>query len=105
MDLFLKKIVLLCLLFCGLLAEGQVKFSASVNPSVINRDEYTTIRFLLENVNEVQNISPPSFRDFILISGPVQESGSIEINGTTSNYLAISFVFKTKKPGKFIIPP
>lgn len=104
MNFLLKKITLLCFLFCGLYAEGQIKFSASLNPSVINRDEYTTIRFVLENAVDVQNITPPSFKDLILISGPLQESGMSNINGSVTNYLAISFVFKTKSPGKFLIP-
>lgn len=104
MNFLLKKIVLLCFLFCGLYAEGQVRFSASLNPSEISRDEYTTIRFVLENADNIQNITPPSFDDFILISGPLQESGMANINGAVTNYLAISFVFKTKSPGKFRIP-
>ena len=91
-------------LLSSVIAVGQIKFSATLNPSVISRNEVTTIRFVLENAGEIQGITPPSFKNFVLISGPVQESGMTNINGTVTNYLAISFVFKTKKPGKFIIP-
>lgn len=92
------------MLLCSVFAKGQVKFTSGLTHAIISRDEYATIRFVLENAADVQNIIPPSFNDFLLISGPVQETGMTNINGTVLNYLAISFVFKTKGPGKFIIP-
>jgi len=104
MNLFFRTFTLYCLFFC-ISAKGQTRFTASLHPSTINRDEYTTIRYLLENAGDVQNLTPPSFKNYILISGPLQESGMTNINGVTTNYLAISFVFKTKSPGKFRIPP
>lgn len=91
-------------LFISITAAGQIKFSATLNPAVISRNEVTTIRFVLENAGDIQGITPPSFKNFDLISGPIQESGMSSINGTVTNYLSISFVFKTRKPGKFSIP-
>lgn len=97
-------LVLILLFFSLMPASAQIKFSATLNPSVISRNEVTTIRFVLENAGDIQGITPPSFKSFVLISGPVQESGMTNINGTVTNYFAISFVFKTVKPGKFNIP-
>lgn len=101
----MQVLVFILLLFSFVPVAAQIKFSATLNPSVISRNEVTTIRFVLENAGDIQGITPPSFKNFILISGPVQESGMTNINGTVTNYLAISFVFRTTKPGKFNIPP
>lgn len=100
----IKGAVLISLILLSLSVSSQIKFSATLNPSVISRNEVTTIRFVLENAGDIQGITPPSFKNFILISGPVQETGMTNINGRVTNYLAISFVFKTAKPGKFRIP-
>ena len=99
-----KVSALIVFLFFSMGAIGQIKFSATLNPSVISRNEITTIRFVLENAGDIQGITPPSFKNYVLISGPIQESGITNLNGTVTNYLAISFVFKTKGPGKFNIP-
>lgn len=95
---------LFVLLLSSITLTAQIKFSATLNPSVISRNEVTTIRFVLENAGDIQGLTPPSFKNFELISGPIQESGMSSINGSVTNYLAISFVFKTSKPGKFSIP-
>ena len=104
MGQFYKKIILLCVLFCASFAEGQVKFSASANPSVMNRDEYTTLEYEVKNADEIKSITLPSFKNFILVSGPNQKSGVLNINDPSSNYLSISLVFKAIKPGRFKIP-
>ena len=95
---------LFVLLLSSITLAAQIKFTATLNPPVISRNEVTTIRFVLENAGEIQGLTPPSFKNFELISGPIQESGMSSINGSVTNYLAISFVFKTSKPGKFSIP-
>lgn len=100
----LKASVFILFLFFSISGIAQVKFSATLSPSVISRNEVTTIRFLLENAGDIQGITPPSFKHLVLLSGPVQESGMSDINGHVTNYLAISFVIKTQKPGKFRIP-
>ncbi|MEJ7626634.1 MAG: BatD family protein [Ferruginibacter sp.] len=104
MNSFLPRSIFCLLIFFNLAAYSQVRFTATLNPSVISADEYTTIRFVIENAATVENINPPSFKDFILINGPLQESGMTNINGVVTNYLAISFVIKTKSAGKFTIP-
>ncbi|MEO5985089.1 MAG: BatD family protein, partial [Ferruginibacter sp.] len=97
--------MLFCFLFCCFTSEAQVRFSASLTPPVISEDDFTTIRFELENADNIQNITPPSFSHFILISGPFQESGMTNINGKVTNHFSISFVIKPKNRGSFKILP
>ncbi|MEP7236699.1 MAG: BatD family protein [Ferruginibacter sp.] len=100
----LQKIFLLLFLLAGYFSNAQVKFSASISPSEIGKDEYAQLKLVVENANEIQQIVPPNLRDFIIISGPNQESGMTMINGAVKKYFALNFVLKPKAIGVFTIP-
>jgi hypothetical protein len=99
----LQKLILFLFLITGYCTNAQVKFSASISPAEIGRDEYAQLKLMVENANEVQQIVPPSLKDFIIISGPNQESGMTMINGVVKKYIALSFVLKPKAIGNFTI--
>lgn len=103
MQQVLQKLILLIFLFTGYCTHAQVKFSASLTPSEIGKDEFVQFKLMVENANEVQQIVPPSLKDFIIISGPNQESGMTMINGVVKKYIALSFILKPKATGNFII--
>ena len=105
MPSFLLKIVFLLLLQIGHLAMAQVKFSATLTPSTINKDEFAQLRLTVENAKSVQEITPPVMKDFLVLSGPNQESGMSMVNGDITKYVAVSFIIKPKKPGKFVLLP
>jgi len=86
-------------------ARAQVKFSAGISPAQIGKDEYAQLKLTVENAKEVQQIQPPQLKDFVIISGPNQESGMSMINGTVKRYIALSYIIRPKKPGHFSIPP
>lgn len=100
-----QKIILLLFLFYGHVAHAQIKFSASLTPEEIGKDEYTQLKLMVENANEVQQIVPPNLKDFIIVSGPNQESGMTMINGVVKKYIALSFILKPKAAGNFTIMP
>ena len=99
----LQKIFLLLFLLIGYCAGAQIKFSASISPSEIGKDEYAQLKLMVENANEVQQIVPPDLKNFIIVSGPNQENGMTMINGVVKKYIALSFVIKPKAVGNFII--
>jgi len=99
----LQKFIVLYFLLAGYYANAQVKFSASLTPSEIGKDEFAQLKLMVENANEVQQIVPPNLKDFIIISGPNQESGMTMINGVVKKYIALSFILKPKATGNFII--
>jgi len=101
----LQKIILLLLLFNGYVSHAQVKFSASLTPEEIGKDEYTQLKLMVENANEVQQIVPPNLKDFIIVSGPNQESGMTMINGAVKKYIAVSYILKPRAAGNFTIMP
>jgi hypothetical protein len=101
---FIPKILLILLLLTGELVTAQVKFSATITPEQISKDEYAQLRLIVENAKEVEQILPPVLNNFIVISGPNQESGMTMINGDVKKYIAINFIIKPKGPGNFTIP-
>lgn len=102
---FLQKIILFLFLFTGSVTQAQVKFSASVTPPEIGINEFTQLKLIVENASDVQQIVPPAFKNFIVISGPNQESGITMINGVVKRYIAITFILKPKAIGSYSIPP
>ncbi len=100
----LIKILFIILLLNWQAAGAQVRFSATASPEQISKDEFTQLRLVVENAKEVQDIVPPAMSNFVIISGPNQESGMSMVNGDVKKYVAISFVIKPKAPGNFTIP-
>jgi BatD DUF11 like domain len=105
MHSILRKIIFCFLLLTGFFAEAQVKFTASISPGEIGKDEYAQLRLMVENAKEVQSIIPPKLNNFIVVSGPNQESGMSMVNGNVTKYIALSFVIKPKRTGSFSISP
>ncbi len=101
----LQKILLFLFLLSGYYAGAQVKFSASISPSEIGKDEFTQLKLMVENAAEVQQINPPQLTNFTIVSGPNQESGMTMINGNVKKYIALSYVIRPKGVGTFSIPP
>ncbi|MEO6254771.1 MAG: BatD family protein [Ferruginibacter sp.] len=100
----LQKILLSLFLLTGYCAHAQIKFSATITPSEIGKNEYAQLKIMVENAMEVTQIVPPDLRNFIIISGPNQESGVTMINGAVKKYIAINFILKPKTTGVFTIP-
>lgn len=101
----LLKAGLLFFLLCGKAAGAQVRFSATVSPSVIGKGELAQLKLSVENAREVQRIDPPSLKNFTVVSGPNQESGMTMVNGDVNRYIALSYLIKPNTTGNLFIPP
>lgn len=101
----LQNILTAFLLLTVNLAQAQVRFSATISPSQINKDEYAQLQFTVENANDVQQITAPALKDFIVVSGPNQMNGMSSINGSVTRYTAITYMIKPKAAGNFTIAP
>lgn len=101
----LQKIFLLLFLLSGYCSIAQVKFTASISPAEIGKDEYAQLKLMVENAKEVEQIVPPNLKNFSIVSGPNQESGLSMVNGVVKKYVALSFIIKPKAVGNFSIPP
>lgn len=106
MKAFPVKLIFFLLLLTGsCCVRAQVRFSATISPAQISRDEYAQLKLSVENAKEVQNITPPRLKNFTIISGPNQESGMSMVNGDVKKYIAISYVIRPNGPGNFTIAP
>jgi hypothetical protein len=96
----LKKMILLVLCAWAIsVSRAQVKFTASISPGQINKNEYAVLRLEVQNAENVEQITPPPFKDFIIVSGPNQESGMSNVNGIVKQYLALSYILQPRKTG------
>ena len=90
-------------LFLTANANGQ-SFTATVDPQIVGKNGYVTVRYEIENLNATA-FSAPSFTNFEIISGPNQENGMSSVNGAVTRYVALSYVLRPKSIGSFNIPP
>ena len=76
-------------------------FTASVENSKIGlNDEFqVSFTFSADNVNGVQNFSPPDFSNFYILSGPNQSTSMQFINGVASGSKSFSYILKGKSLG------
>ena len=94
---FYTKIYFNCLfVFASYFAGAQAKFTATVSPEQAGRDEYVTLKFTVANGSNIKQITPPSFSDFSVVSGPNQETEMNSVNGMISQYVSLSYVLLPK---------
>ena len=103
MNYFLQKLLTFILLFVALQTTAQLRFSATVSPTKIGKNEYANVEFIVENAKHVEEINPPSLKNFIVVSGPNQSNGVSTINGLVKQYISISFTIQPKSIGNFTI--
>ncbi|MDO9374134.1 MAG: BatD family protein [Ferruginibacter sp.] len=90
---------------CHLESPAQVKFSATISPATIGKNETAELRFAIDNATKVDRISPPNLKDFIVVSGPNQETGMESINGVTRRYIGVTYLVRPRRKGKIVIEP
>ncbi|MEP6949136.1 MAG: BatD family protein [Ginsengibacter sp.] len=84
---------------------AQVSFTTVCPQKKIGKSEYLQLQFKVANASNVENITPPSFKNFSIVSGPNQESGMTSINGKVDQYVSISYFLKPNSTGNFTIAP
>ncbi|MEO8822711.1 MAG: BatD family protein [Ginsengibacter sp.] len=86
-------------------SEAQVKFSVDCPQKKIGKNDVLHIKFKVENATNVDNITPPAFKNFTIVSGPNQERSQSNINGKISGYVALGYTLAPTGIGKFTIGP
>lgn len=90
-------------LVCFTDAHAQAKFTATINPASISTDETAEITFTVESASQVDQLQAPDLKDFIIVSGPNQQSNMQIINGNMKQSVSLSYVIKPTKTGTFQI--
>jgi hypothetical protein len=84
---------------------AQVKFSATCPNRQIGKNDYLQVQYIVENASNVEQITPPSFKNFSIVSGPNQQSGMSNINGNIKQFIALEFILKPQRTGNFTFDP
>ncbi len=92
-------------LICQCAVLAQARFTATISPATIGKNDNAELRLMIENAGQVEQIIPPSLKDFIVLNGPNQESGMESNNGVTRQYVGITYILKPRTTGKFKIDP
>jgi hypothetical protein len=88
----------------NLSAWAQPVFITQASDSEVGLEESFEVKFVLQNA-EGYNFAPPSFSDFIVLSGP-NKMNSVRIEDGISNTSEVySFILQGKKLGNFTLEP
>jgi hypothetical protein len=106
MQQFSIRILYLSLLvFCGTASVAQLKMTVQVDEKIITTEDLLQIQYTIENAQKVNKFIPPAFTGFKVMQGPDYTNGWTLINGEMKNYVAISFILRPVRKGKFLIQP
>lgn len=84
---------------------GQVKFTATITPDKIGKNEYVELKLIVENGEDVEKIILPALKNFTIVGGPNRENGTSIINNIVKKYTALSYFIKPSTTGLLSIPP
>jgi hypothetical protein len=99
----IKIFLLSFVLFQGIILSQTFTASVDNNKVGINDRFQVTFTFSGTDINGLKNFSPPSFQNFMILSGPNQSSNMEIINSTVSASQSFSYYLQAKATGKFTI--
>lgn len=102
----LKRVIALLLFICCVhVAQAQnMRFTTKVSATSIGLDEGLQVQFMLENAQgDVNSFTPPPFKDFDVVQGPMQMQGTSIVNGSRSDYVSLIYVLQPKHVGSFTL--
>ena len=93
-------ITLLLLSFC---TAAQVKLSVIPSKTVVQQNESFQLQFVIEGTSQIDDFTPPSFRNFEQLSGFDQTNGWTWVNGSLSEYITYTITLRPKIKGRLPI--
>jgi len=102
---FMKHLLTLIWFICFApqLGNAQVNFTTKASATKIAKNELVEVSYEAEN-GSIDNITPPVFTGWELVSGPNMSSSSMTVNGHTTSRMAYQYVLKPSGPGKLTLP-
>ncbi|MEE9448944.1 MAG: BatD family protein, partial [Ignavibacteriaceae bacterium] len=81
------------------------KFTASVNETTVADNERFQVSFIFsgKSINDLKNFKPPSFSNFLILSGPNQSTSIQIINGVQTASLTHLYILQPEKVGTYSI--
>ncbi len=100
----MKKLLIILFLFLPAHIFAQ-SFVASVTQTTVGENQHFEVSFTFsgKNINGVKNFKPPTFSNFLVLSGPNQSTSIQIINGVQSASLSYNYIIQAKRIGTFSI--
>ena len=100
----MKKLILILLIVFPFTGFAQ-SFNASVDNTKVGINDRFQVSFTFsgKDINGLKNFQPPSFVNFMVLSGPNQSTSIQFINGAQSASITYSFIVQPKSLGTFSI--
>ena len=99
----LVSLVVLILMTQAVLAQNnRATFTAYADAKQVLLNRYFEVTFSLRNADGRQ-FQPPSFNDFVIVSGPSRSARTTVINGNVSKEISFIYTLQPKRVGKFTI--
>ncbi len=83
-------------------AQDQVVFESFIDAKKVVEDGYFEVSFTLKNA-EGSQFRPPSFQNFIVVSGPSRSMRRSIVNGQRSMEMGFSYTLQPRKIGNYVI--
>jgi len=100
----MKKLLIILFLFLPLHIFAQ-SFVASVGQTTVADNQHFEVSFTFsgKDIKGVRNFKPPTFRNFLVLSGPNQSTSIQIMNGVQSASLSYNYIIQAKRIGTFSI--
>ena len=95
---------LLAFFFICCSVEGQVSFITECNAKSVSAGSTFTITFRLNNA-EGSNFTPPDFKGFEVVNGPMRSMQSSFVNGVGTSSMGFVYTLMATTQGEFTIKP
>ncbi|CAN5281623.1 BatD family protein [soil metagenome] len=85
------------------MSRAQTRFYADVPVKQIGRNENMQVSFTVENANQIDQINPPTFKNFTIVSGPFQQTSMTAVNGNVKRTVSLQYILQPLLTGKLQI--
>lgn len=102
-NIFFNISLLVFLFLAGAQHSFAQQFSAFANPNPVTEGDMFNVTFVLKA--DGLKFTPPTFKNFTLVSGPSTSSEFSFINGQTSRQMKYTYTLRADKKGDFTIDP
>jgi BatD DUF11 like domain len=103
LDIMRYLFCIVSVLFVQWAAAQKASFSIQVSSDTIGLDEVLTVTYSAENISNMK-FSQPSFKGFVIVSGPNTSSSMTMVNGKVSQSAQYTYYLKAEKEGLATIP-
>ena len=89
---------------CHALAQNVAFIAAPSSPKMGVKDQ-VQVTFTIRNVDNLTELRPTGFGDFVHVDGPFQSQSMSFNNGARSSSITLTYVLQPRHEGKLTIPP